>query len=315
MSNKDEVLVSICVVTFQHVNYIEKCLEGLLMQETDFPFEIILGEDESTDGTREICKTYAKKYPNLIKLFLRNRSDVIYIDGKPSGRFNYMENLKEAKGTYIALCDGDDFWVDPKKLQKQIDFLKSHNDYILSFTSNFNLYPNGTIHPRDNSLVTVDTGFKDLLEVNYIVSSTAVFENPLKDTSLPTWFKHTFVADWALFLWLTRNGRKIHFNVDYTTTYRKHTGLSTAFKSEKIKTIQKTLKLKEYLLNDPIFKNNRKVIKHSILNTRLQLMASYNKQKMYIKSLPLLIKFWAKGKFILSIKVYAYSFKQGLNNA
>src|SRR5690606_24131225 len=101
--------------------------------QTTFPFEIILGEDESNDGTREICKQYAAQYPDKIKLFLRSRKDVIYINGNPTGRFNFIENLKACSGKYIALCEGDDYWTDPLKLQKQVDFLENNSDFALCF--------------------------------------------------------------------------------------------------------------------------------------------------------------------------------------
>jgi glycosyltransferase involved in cell wall biosynthesis len=122
-------LVSVCCITYNHVNYIKDALDGFLMQKTDFPFEICLGEDESFDGTREICKTYAQKYPEKIRLFLRNRKDVMYINGRATGRYNFLETLKVCKGKYIALCDGDDYWTDPYKLQKQVDFLEANSEY------------------------------------------------------------------------------------------------------------------------------------------------------------------------------------------
>lgn len=132
MSNHSPLapLVSVCVQTYNHERYIEACLEGILMQQTTFPFEIILGEDESSDGTREICKAYAQKHPDKIKLFLRSRKDVIFINGRPTGRYNFIENLKASTGKYIALCEGDDYWTDPLKLQKQIEFLEPNRDYV-----------------------------------------------------------------------------------------------------------------------------------------------------------------------------------------
>ena len=126
-------LVSVCCITYQHVHYIKGALDGFLMQKTDFPFEICLGEDESDDGTREICQEYAKKYPDKIRLFLRRREDVIYINGCATGRYNIIETLKECKGKYIAHCDGDDYWTDPYKLQKQVDFMEKNNDFSLVF--------------------------------------------------------------------------------------------------------------------------------------------------------------------------------------
>lgn len=132
--NKIQPVVSVCIQTYQHASFIAECLDSVLMQETDFPFEIIVGEDDSTDGTREICKTYAEKYPNKIRLFLRSEKDKIYINGKKTGRFNFIENLKAARGEYIALCDGDDYWINTMKLQEQIEKINSDTNYSIVFS-------------------------------------------------------------------------------------------------------------------------------------------------------------------------------------
>ena len=122
----NNVTVSICIQTYQHVNYIKDCLEGILMQKANFNFEILLGEDSSTDGTREICIDYAQKYSEKIRLFLHDRKNNILINGSPSGRFNFLNNLFSARGKYIAICEGDDYWTDPYKLQKQYDLMEGH---------------------------------------------------------------------------------------------------------------------------------------------------------------------------------------------
>ncbi len=122
--------VSVCIQTYNHQPYIKECLDSILMQQTTFPFEIILGEDESCDGTREICKTYADAHPEQIKLFLRSRKDVILINGNATGRFNMIENLKAATGIFIAFCEGDDYWKDPYKLEKQVQLLASNPNLI-----------------------------------------------------------------------------------------------------------------------------------------------------------------------------------------
>jgi glycosyltransferase involved in cell wall biosynthesis len=126
-------VVSVCVITYQQVDYIHDCLEGILMQETDFPIEILLGEDDSTDGTREICLEYAEKYPDKIRLFLHHRENNIKINGRATGRFNLLYNLYCANGKYIALCEGDDYWTDPLKLQKQVDYMKVNDDCSLCY--------------------------------------------------------------------------------------------------------------------------------------------------------------------------------------
>lgn len=127
-------LVSICIFTYQQRTRISQCIEGVLKQKVSFIYEIILGEDESEDGTREICKFYAKKYPNKIRLFLHHRENNIRINGHPTGRFNVFYGYYTARGKYIAICEGDDYWTDPLKLQKQVDFLKTNPDYTLSST-------------------------------------------------------------------------------------------------------------------------------------------------------------------------------------
>lgn len=138
-------LVSVIIQAYQHEQFIGQCLDSVLNQKTTFESEIILGEDDSSDRTRAICEKYASGFPDKIKLFLRSRKDVIYIDGRPSGRFNFIENLKAAHGKYIALLDGDDYWMDENKLQEQVMFLESHPDFALCFTNAANIDKTGQV--------------------------------------------------------------------------------------------------------------------------------------------------------------------------
>lgn len=117
-------LVSICVPTFQHASFIATCLESMLMQETDFPFEILIGEDDSKDGTREICIRYAEKHPDKIRLFLRKEEDKIFLFGRKAGRLNHLGLYESARGEFVCICDGDDLWIDPKKLQRQVNVMR-----------------------------------------------------------------------------------------------------------------------------------------------------------------------------------------------
>ena len=131
--NRDEIkspLVSVCIFTYQHVAYIAECIESVLRQETDFPVEIVIGEDGSDDGTREIREKYAQQNPGKIRVISRSRKDVIYINGNPTGRFNFLETIKVLRGKYIAMVDGDDYWTDPLKLQKQADILERDSSLV-----------------------------------------------------------------------------------------------------------------------------------------------------------------------------------------
>ena len=128
-------LVSIHCLTFNQAPYIRQCLDGFVMQKTNFPFEAIVHDDASTDGTAEIIKEYAEKYPNIIKPILEKDNQYTKIG------FSGIEQLMAEKeqGKYIAICEGDDYWTDSRKLQKQVDFLESHPNYGLHYTQAYQL--------------------------------------------------------------------------------------------------------------------------------------------------------------------------------
>jgi glycosyltransferase involved in cell wall biosynthesis len=134
-TNLFEPLVTVVVCTYNHRNYIKKCIDGILSQKTNFEFEIYIGEDCSTDNTRAICIEYAKNYPDKIRLFLHNDKNKIFINGRPNGRFNFLYSFYKARGKYISLCEGDDFWTDENKMQEQVNFLETNTDFSLSFTN------------------------------------------------------------------------------------------------------------------------------------------------------------------------------------
>lgn len=126
----DKPLVSISCITYNHAPYIKDALEGFVSQKTDFPFEVLIHDDCSTDGTTEIIKEYARKYPDVIKPLYEKENQ--YQNGKPAG--SNVWNLPRAQGKYIALCEGDDYWKDPDKLRKQVEFLEANPDYGMCFT-------------------------------------------------------------------------------------------------------------------------------------------------------------------------------------
>ena len=134
-------LVCILTITYNHEPYIHDALEGFVMQKTDFPFVAIVHDDASTDGTAAIIREYAEKYPDIIKPILETENQYSKHDGS-LGRI--MQNAARASGAkYIALCEGDDYWTDPLKLQKQVDFLETHPDYSMCFTEAIEFWQNG----------------------------------------------------------------------------------------------------------------------------------------------------------------------------
>jgi glycosyltransferase involved in cell wall biosynthesis len=218
----NELLLSVSVVTYNQMDYIKQCLDGILMQQTHFDFEIILGEDESTDGTREICIEYAKRYPNKIKLFLRSRKDVIYINGNATGRFNMIENLKSCKGKYIALCEGDDYWTDPLKLQKQVDFLEANKDFNICF-HRANTLQNGEFKPHEipNSFNNEQFHYVELLRYYNFISTASVMYRKPKNFKLPNWFHSISFGDLGLYKLISQE-KKIQCLEDVMSVYRIH---------------------------------------------------------------------------------------------
>lgn len=203
-----EPKVSVVIITYNHVNYIAQAIEGALMQETDFPYEIILGEDESQDGTREICVDYAERFPDKIRLFLRSRKDVIHINGCATGRFNFLESIKAAKGQYYALCEGDDYWTDIYKLQKQIEFLEANPQCSMCFHDADNLWPDGhrTKHVYGHEATSKGLyGLEDAVVSHFVPTASIVFRGGLVDMSHPLLLEAP-TGDWLLRVMLAERG-------------------------------------------------------------------------------------------------------------
>ncbi len=126
---KDDIsspLVSICTRTYNLENFIAEALDSFLMQETDFPFVIVIDDDCSTDGTVEVINRYIEKFPNIINANLLEKNIGV--------RVNFIKNFQRAKGKYIAPCDGDDYWTDPLNLQKHVNFLEENDEYVVTYS-------------------------------------------------------------------------------------------------------------------------------------------------------------------------------------
>lgn len=189
-------IVSICVQTYNQVEFIEDCLKSILMQKTDFLFEILLGEDSSSDGTREICKAFADKNPDKIRLFLHERENNIKVGKSNTGLFNSLYNFYSARGKYIAYCDGDDYWDDPLKLQQQVSFLDNNPDYVLAYHQAIMVTREGKEIKETNflDLTKKDFSSEELKKVLVQpVISTWCFRNKIQD--IPIELTRTLNAD------------------------------------------------------------------------------------------------------------------------
>jgi len=227
--------VSVCVQAYNHKQFIHACLDGIINQKVSFDYEILLGEDDSSDGTREICIEYARKYPELIKLFLHDRANNIEVDGAPTGRFNFLYNTTQATGKYLAYCDGDDAWIDPNKLQKQFDFMQANPQCVMVHTNFMVRTSTGkTKKYRRGKLPAYWPTQEKLLLNNYIGTMTAFIKmEDLKKVleASPEQIFQWPMLDYLIWIKLSETGL-IGFLNDITSIYNKRGGSLSAFDDE-----------------------------------------------------------------------------------
>lgn len=189
----DEMMVSITCVAFNHEAYIRTTLDSFLMQETTFPFEILINDDVSTDSTIEILKTYESKFPNIVK-------PVYQTENQYSKGINTMAILfPYIKGKYIAFCDGDDYWIDKEKLQIQVDAMELHPEVDLSFHASYkdvNGDRTEVMAKRSNGNKIFPVKYSILGHGDFAETASMMFTNSLI-SSLPSWFDRAMPGDYV----------------------------------------------------------------------------------------------------------------------
>ena len=272
-------LVSVIMITYGHEKYIQKAIEGVFLQKTNFPVEFIIANDNSPDHTDNIVKQVIKNTPDNVQV--RYTKHEVNKGMNP----NFTWALKQAKGKYIAICDGDDYWIDENKLQKQVDFLEQNPNYAICCHNVYFL--NGeTISPQSpyDKENTQDTyTLDDLASKNMIPTLSAVFHN--LNINFPNWYYSSPMGDYPLFLWTAKNG-KIKYFKEKMGVYRQNTGVW----SGKQKDYTKIISVFENLLPD--FEN--------FPTTKKLLKKHKNKYiKLYLSVLPL--KQILKSKYFLAL--------------
>jgi len=301
-------LVSIWMITYNHEPFIAQALESVLMQKTSFPFELIIGEDCSSDSTANIVREYAQKFPDIIKA--RCNSQNIGVTA------NVIQTLKECTGKYIAMLEGDDYWTDSNKLQKQVDFLERNSDF--SFTCH-RIYINDLIKGekyadlKDNLFENHVEGL--VLDINSYKSGllrtlTIVFRSNILNIIPLASFK--IFSDSILSFYLLKSGKGYCFN-SFWAIYNKNANsiyggrpiIEQAFHSYSISHelynyekhavvkyyfIKSTIELLMAQLQSKIIKvNNCKLVFLLVFNLQIKFLV-----KIYIKSILKLITIRAK---------------------
>lgn len=210
MKDSSDILISIVMITYNHEKYIAQAINGIFIQKTDFPIEIIIADDNSPDNTENVVNEFIKKAPENISILYTKHQE------NKGMMKNFVWALQQASGKYIALCEGDDYWTDSSKLQKQIDFLEQNEDYVLCF-SNRDILEEEVI--KINKPIYKKTSFdKSEIANVYVPTLTAVFRNVVE--KIPQKL-YSSLIDCSLYLFLSQFGK--FYYMDYSTAvYRVH---------------------------------------------------------------------------------------------
>lgn len=213
-------LVSVCIITYNHEKFIEKCLSLIFAQERNFEIEVIIGEDASTDRTPEICRLFRAKYSDVVTLLSHQKNVGI--------QENLRQVLQACRGKYIAFCEGDDYWITPKKLQTQVDFLEKNPDTVLC-SSRYQVF-NTVTHQLDSdgfnsimqaSLAGIQFTHESMFDQWLTKTCTVVYRSEAFDPKIIDKFK--YFRDNHLFYHILKNGKGFCLNF-VTSIYHIHEG-------------------------------------------------------------------------------------------
>jgi glycosyltransferase involved in cell wall biosynthesis len=216
----EQLKLSVRLMTYNHANYIRQALDGVFAQITNFKFEVVVGDDFSIDANLDIIGTYNSTNTIELRVLDRPKHGEYWQARQTRGRlYNFQNILENCQGEYIALLDGDDYWTDPHKLQKQVDFLDQNKEYAISFHTVTKLNETTGIAALDEP--DVDGHRMDIRQLahgNIIETCSCVYRNFGIPGDL---FLRSNVGDYALHMFTAQHG-DIHFMKDNMAVYRIH---------------------------------------------------------------------------------------------
>ncbi len=212
------VRVSVVVTSYQHERYIADALDSVLNQRTDFSYEILMGDDASTDGTRAIIARYAEAHPDRVRPYLPERN----LGGQGKRIFEVL--LERSQGDYLAILDGDDYWISPDKLQRQVAFLDEHPECSMCFHNALCRYEDGSAPdaPYNNSAQPSELDLGALVDACPVAACSPVFRRETI-VPLPSWYFDLPWGDWPLYFLAAQHG-SIRYLPELMGVYRIHAG-------------------------------------------------------------------------------------------
>lgn len=302
-TNKDRLMVAIEMITYNHEKYIAQAIESVINQKTHYKYRLIICDDASNDKTQDICKRFELKFPDKIELHLNKVNKGVRLNAKKLHELSFNSSAK-----YIAMLDGDDYWCDKEKLQKQVDFLESNSDFSTCFTNAYKVKDQSLdvwkdrlpliheSHPNETFL------HEDLLKENRLITTTTIFRR--RSEELPGWLQEVKLGDWALAVINSSYG-KVRYLKDITAVYRFHeNGIfsSLTFKRQ----LEDYIQTAQVLIKKFPLKSSIKDLKQGQKDRLLQLLNIFYQEKTSKKYATTL---WAYFRFINSFNDLARIFK------
>ena len=289
--------VSVCCASFNHVKYLKKCIEGVLMQDTNFSFEFIIHDDASTDGTQYIIQEYHKQYPELIIPIFQEKNKF------SKGIKIYPEIMYPiCKGKYIAICDGDDYWTDPLKLQKQVDVLEDDEKCNICY-HRVDVNQNGELLSDEEDITEKrfrrieDQSNLDIMSLlkqgNFIHTCSVLFRKSA--LSIPFEMLKSPVGDYLLYVILTKNGGSIRKINESMAVYRRGVGVYSSLNKKAI--ANKILTYQTCVLSLLEKEEHRKIVLPKVLKQREKLKKETSIENMPVKILLSALLYKVKNKF------------------
>lgn len=293
-------VVSICCITYNHENYIQKALDSFLMQVTTFPFEILVRDDCSTDKTARVINKYVNAYPTLIKP-IYEKENQYSLGIEPMAVL-----FKKSIGCYIALCEGDDYWLDPLKLQSQVDLLERNTDYTgvhnkVEYVNKDSISLGHSDRVKNNKSIV---NYKFIAQQNIIHTCSFIFRRNIFDQIVDDILNVAAFGDYVIFLATALQGKIVY--IDKTmSAYRKNTGMMHSWDNKfafekKLEILSEFNKKEKYRHARPIFRISKRYL-HYKLSVR------YSDEKNYSLALKHFFKMLYGSYFILISNEYIVS--------
>jgi glycosyltransferase involved in cell wall biosynthesis len=268
------------MVTFNHEEFIAKAIDSILMQKTNFDYEIVIGEDCSTDNTRDIIVNYYEMYPDKFRLLLNETNMGMHKNG--------AQAFQACNGKYVAMLEGDDYWTSPDKLQKQVDFLDNNSECAICFHNVTEVYKDSdreshsVFNGNHKSFYTLD----DLLIKNFIPTASTMFRNGLVP-NIPDWFSLLPMGDWPLHILNALHGKIGYINEVMAVHLNHRGGAWSAMRQNGLEAQKATILLYDnlYIHLDAKFRRNIvRILHESCINIAKEYedLGEFNQAKKYV---------------------------------